>query len=210
MGFYPCRLFMWNFWSPYNLSVRLPSYSILPGNITRIVHKDFSLSQISSSTSIRSTTAEPNKCTEHGAIQKGSLQCTVGAVSISCLLCTSIYSRNCDHSYLKKYSLLLVFAWKGAVILLSFNSTLNPFLYCWKISEVRKAVKQTLKEALCWNRSAFNGSSDPQSRLIKSWLLLESSRQISYWIKTNKWLNGIVAQAVVDSLYISENNLTTD
>ena len=97
LGFYPCRLFMWNFWSPYNLSVRLPSYSILPGNITRIVHKDFSHSQISSSTSIRSTTAEPNKCTEHGAIQKGSLQCTVGAVSISCLLCTSIY--NCDHSY---------------------------------------------------------------------------------------------------------------
>ena len=97
LGFYPCRLFMWNFWSPYNLSVRLPSYSILPGNITRIVHKDFSLSQISLSTSIRSTTAEPNKCTEHGAIQKGSLQCTVGAVSISCLLCTSIY--NCDHSY---------------------------------------------------------------------------------------------------------------
>ena len=98
LGFYPCRLFMWNFWSPYNLSVRLPSYSFLPGNITRIVHKEFSLSQISSSTSIRSTTAEPNKCTEHGAIQKGSLQCTVCAVSISCLLCTSIYSRNCDHS----------------------------------------------------------------------------------------------------------------
>ena len=30
-----------------------------------------------------------------------------------------------------------------------FNSTLNPFLYCWKISEVRQAVKQTIREALC-------------------------------------------------------------
>ena len=49
----------------------------------------------------------------------------------------------------KKCSLFLVFAWKGTVILLSFNSTLNPFLYSWKISEVRKAVKQTMKEALC-------------------------------------------------------------
>ena len=49
----------------------------------------------------------------------------------------------------KNYSLLLVVTRKVAVTLLYFNSTLNPFLYCWKISEVRKAVKQTLKEALC-------------------------------------------------------------
>ena len=87
------------FLSPYNLFVQLHSYIILPGNIIRIVHKDFLHSQISSSTSTRSTTAEPNKCTEHGAIQKGSIQCTVGAVSISCLLCTSMYSVNCDRSY---------------------------------------------------------------------------------------------------------------
>ena len=52
-------------------------------------------------------------------------------------------------AHTKKYSLLSVVIWKVAVILLYFNSTLNPFLYCWKISEVRKAVKQTLKEALC-------------------------------------------------------------
>ena len=31
-----------------------------------------------------------------------------------------------------------------------------------------------------------------------------------YWIKRNKSLNRIVAQAVVNILYISENNLTTD
>ena len=35
------------------------------------------------------------------------------------------------------------------LILVSFNSTLNPFLYCWKISEVRQAVKQTLRQGLC-------------------------------------------------------------
>ena len=101
LGFYPCRLFKWIFLSPYNLYVQLPSYIILPGNIIRIVHKDFLHSQISSSTSTRSTTAEPNKCTEHGAIQKGSIQCTVGAVSISCLLCTNMYSEHCDRSYQK-------------------------------------------------------------------------------------------------------------
>ena len=36
-----------------------------------------------------------------------------------------------------------------AATLIFFNSTLNPFLYCWKISEVRQAVKQTIRQALC-------------------------------------------------------------
>ena len=40
-----------------------------------------------------------------------------------------------------------------AVTFLYFNSTLNPFLYCWKISEVRQAVRQTIRQALSclWN-----------------------------------------------------------
>ena len=32
------------------------------------------------------------------------------------------------------------------IVLVSFNSTLNPFLYCWKISEVRQVVKQTIRQ----------------------------------------------------------------
>ena len=79
-------------------------------------------------------------------------------------------------AHTKKYSILSVVIWKVAVILLCFNSTLNPFLYCWKISEVRQAVKQTIREALCWVRSFLSCSSDFQSRLIKSRLLLERSR----------------------------------
>ena len=35
-------------------------------------------------------------------------------------------------------------------ILTYFNSTLNPFLYCWKIKEMRQAVKQTIRRALCF------------------------------------------------------------
>ena len=52
-------------------------------------------------------------------------------------------------AHTKKYSLLLVVTLSVATTLLFFNSTLNPFLYCWKISEVRQAVKQTIREALC-------------------------------------------------------------
>ncbi|XP_078349917.1 adenosine receptor A2a-like [Oculina patagonica] len=40
-------------------------------------------------------------------------------------------------------------AWELATTLVSFNSSLNPFLYCWKISEVKQAVKQTIRDALC-------------------------------------------------------------
>ena len=36
-----------------------------------------------------------------------------------------------------------------ANILSYFNSTLNPFLYCWKVKEVRQAVKQTIRQAFC-------------------------------------------------------------
>ena len=31
------------------------------------------------------------------------------------------------------------------------NSSLNPLLYCWKIREVRQAVKQTLRQLCCWS-----------------------------------------------------------
>ena len=37
-----------------------------------------------------------------------------------------------------------------AIILMFFNSTLNPFLYCWKISEVRRAVKLKIRQAICY------------------------------------------------------------
>ena len=34
---------------------------------------------------------------------------------------------------------------------LMFNSTLNPFLYCWKMREVRQAVKDTFKKLTCFS-----------------------------------------------------------
>ena len=33
--------------------------------------------------------------------------------------------------------------------LLFFNSSLNPFLYCWKMRDVRKAVKDTIRQFCC-------------------------------------------------------------
>ena len=36
-----------------------------------------------------------------------------------------------------------------AMSLIYLNSSLNPILYCWKISEVKQAVNETIREALC-------------------------------------------------------------
>ena len=39
-------------------------------------------------------------------------------------------------------------AWELTITLAYLNSSLNPFLYCWKISEVKQAVKKTIREML--------------------------------------------------------------
>ena len=41
------------------------------------------------------------------------------------------------------------FAWDLSVSFLSLKSTLNPFLYCWKMNEVRQAVKDKIKKIDC-------------------------------------------------------------
>ena len=55
-------------------------------------------------------------------------------------------------AHIKRDSSHLVVALGIVNTLVYFNSTLNPFLYCWKISEVRRAVKRTIRQALCCPR----------------------------------------------------------
>ena len=41
-------------------------------------------------------------------------------------------------------------AWHPPLTLIMLNSTLNPFLYCWKIREMKKAVKDTIIKLFCF------------------------------------------------------------
>ena len=71
-------------------------------------------------------------------------------VQLALVVCyVPIYVLGIVITHTKKYSLLLVVTWEVVVTLLYFNSTLNPFLYCWKISEVRQAVKHTIRQTFC-------------------------------------------------------------
>ena len=38
---------------------------------------------------------------------------------------------------------------KCALTLIYLNSSSNPFLYCWRIREVRQVLKKTIRQALC-------------------------------------------------------------
>ena len=71
-------------------------------------------------------------------------------VQLTSVVCyATIYTVTIVIAHTEKYSLLLVVTRKVPVILIYFNWSLNLFLYCWKISEVRQAVKQTIRQALC-------------------------------------------------------------
>ena len=51
-------------------------------------------------------------------------------------------------AFSKTYSSHLVINWGIALSLVYCNSTLNPFIYYWRIREVRRAVKHTVRQAL--------------------------------------------------------------
>ena len=42
--------------------------------------------------------------------------------------------------------------WELAISLIMLNSTLNPFLYCWKMRDVRQAVNDTIKQFCCCSK----------------------------------------------------------
>ena len=44
----------------------------------------------------------------------------------------------------------LALTWALTSTLFFFNSSLNPFLYCWKIREIRKAVRDTITQVCCF------------------------------------------------------------
>ena len=45
----------------------------------------------------------------------------------------------------------IVLGWRFTTSVVFLNSSLNPFLYCWKIMEVRQAVKDTIRQCCCFS-----------------------------------------------------------
>lgn len=71
-------------------------------------------------------------------------------VQITFLLCYIPYAITVTiFAVTKSVTPSLDLTWHITLSLLYFNSTLNPFLYCWKIKEVRQAVKGTIRKLKC-------------------------------------------------------------
>ena len=71
----------------------------------------------------------------------------VQLVLLACYVPVSVVAIVMAHSQANLSHLVVALGISG--ILVNLNSTLNPFIYCWKISEMRQAVKQTIRQALC-------------------------------------------------------------
>ena len=67
----------------------------------------------------------------------------------------------------------LVIPTNTTLTLTYFNSTLNPILYCWRIKEVRRAVKNLLSCSRQWNFSFF-------SYLDSTWYYFQKRRLSGY------------------------------
>ena len=69
---------------------------------------------------------------------------------VTCYLPYNIVAALISNSNLNSSEYLV---WLFTITLLYLNSTLNLFLYCWKIRDVRQAVKETIREAVCCSSS---------------------------------------------------------
>ena len=65
-------------------------------------------------------------------------------------------------------------AWQFTSTLVYINSSLNPFIYCWKIREVKLAVKETLRPLVQrWSTLLFSYKFIPNQNLLYGKILPE-------------------------------------
>ena len=145
-----CRLFKHHFRSADNRFVCLDIDTTFAAYFTRLVHKDISHSQTTQAQvqdHIQQQLSQPNVL--NMARYRKAVHSALW-VQLALVVCyTPFFIVGIVVTVGKTYSSHLSVAFAMATILVYFNSTLNPFLYCWKISEVRRAMKQTIRQALC-------------------------------------------------------------
>ena len=70
-------------------------------------------------------------------------------IHLTLMLCYLPYTITTVVSTLGGITPCTVIVWNITGILVFLNSSLNPVLYCWRIREVRQAVKETIRQWLC-------------------------------------------------------------
>ena len=136
----PKRYVVW----PYN-------YTILPNNISDLVYKDFLHPQSSPWGSctrfIQQQQIQPNALNMARYKKAVYSELWVQLVLVGCYLPIGVSGIAIASN--NTYSSHLIVNWEVALVLVYFNSALNPVLYCWRISEMRQAVQLTISQVLC-------------------------------------------------------------
>ena len=78
--------------------------------------------------------------TSIGLVQSALVVCYIPFVIVNAILLLNNVLANLEVSFIAS----LVYP-----TLVFLNSSLNPFLYCWRIKQVRQAVKATIKQLYC-------------------------------------------------------------
>ena len=94
--------------------------------------------------------------------------CTAVWVQLALIACYLPYGIVTAVAHTTEYSPSHNLAVRFAVTMAFLNSTLNPFLYCWKIREMRKAVKGTIKQLICSSWRPGIRESDEETKWYKT------------------------------------------
>ena len=125
--------------------------TILPDNLSCLVHRDFSRSRSPSGSNTRlwSTTVNQPNALNMARYRKAVNNALWVQLALVVCYVPQFIEKIVIFLSTKRFSNLFIFL-RMADVLVFFNSTLNPFLFCWKIEEVRRAVKQTIRQAICY------------------------------------------------------------
>ena len=81
-------------------------------------------------------------------------------------------------NYRKTYSSNVVVIDGIICIITHLKSTLNPFLYCWRVEQVGQAVKQTIRRAFCFAWSWIQFLAVVRLALIRRNLKVQRKKKI--------------------------------
>ncbi|XP_078384809.1 trace amine-associated receptor 9-like [Oculina patagonica] len=73
-------------------------------------------------------------------------------VLLTLVVCYLPYAVMAIFAIMRVRAQFLDLAWELALSLIMLNSSLNPLLYCWKMREVRQAVKNTISQIWCFSK----------------------------------------------------------
>ena len=85
------------------------------------------------------------------------VQCSLAACYLPYVISALVITQN------GWFGISSAIVWTSAMTLLYLNSSLNPILYCWKIRDVRQAVKNTVKQMFL-----FIGLSNTEQHVIRN------------------------------------------